>query len=83
MPRYEWTGGPNILGALDPGVQVSAGGPTILRHRSKTYTTIADPGSKSGSTFQSMQFFAVFIYFPYLSYLGHPSLLGLHTKTKR
>ena len=19
MPRYEWTGGPNILGALDPG----------------------------------------------------------------
>ena len=25
MPRYEWTGGPNILGALDPGVQVSGG----------------------------------------------------------
>ena len=22
MPRYEWTGGPNILGALDPGVQL-------------------------------------------------------------
>ena len=36
MPRYEWTGGPNILGALNPGVQVSGGGgggPTILRHR--------------------------------------------------
>ena len=32
MPRYEWTGGPNILGALDPGVQVSRG-PTILRQR--------------------------------------------------
>ena len=25
MPRYEWAGGPNILGALDPGVQVSGG----------------------------------------------------------
>ena len=25
MPRYEWTGDPNILGALDPGVQVSRG----------------------------------------------------------
>ena len=25
MPRYEWTGGPNILGALDLGVQVSRG----------------------------------------------------------
>ena len=25
MPRYKWTGGPNILGALDPGVQVSGG----------------------------------------------------------
>ena len=25
MPRYEWTGGPNILGALDPGGQVSGG----------------------------------------------------------
>ena len=39
MPRYEWTGGPNILGALDPRVQVSGGGgrggdPTILRQRS-------------------------------------------------
>ena len=32
MPRYEWTGDPNILGPLDPGVQVSRG-PTILRQR--------------------------------------------------
>ena len=39
IPYYEWTRGPNILGALEPGVQVSGGGggggggPTILRHR--------------------------------------------------
>ena len=34
-----------------------------LSKRSKTYGTVADPGSTSGGTFQSMQFFAVFIYF--------------------
>ena len=34
-----------------------------LSKRSKTYTTVADPGSTSGGTFQSMQIFAVFIYF--------------------
>ena len=39
IPCYEWTGGPNILGALDPGVQVSGGSnytPTPLLSNRKT-----------------------------------------------
>ena len=44
---------------------------------------VADPGSASGGTFQCMQFLPLFIYFSYLSYLGHTSLLGLQTKTRR
>ena len=54
-----------------------------LSQRSKTRTSIADPGSASGGTFQCMQFLPFFIYFSYLFYLGHLSLLGLQTKTRR
>ena len=54
-----------------------------LSQQSKTRTSVADPGSASGGTFQCMQFLPVFIYFSYLFYLGHLSLLGLQTKTKR
>ena len=54
-----------------------------LSQRSKTRTSVADPGSASGGTFQCMQFLPFFIYFSYLFYLGHLSLLGLQTKTRR
>ena len=55
----------------------------LLSQRSKTGTSVADPGSASGGTFQYMQFLPFFIYFSYLFYLGHLSLLGLQTKTRR
>ena len=54
-----------------------------ISQQSKTHTSIADPGSTSGGTFQCMQFLPFFIYFSYLFYLGHLSLLGLQTKTRR
>ena len=54
-----------------------------LSQRSKTHTSVADPGSTSNDTFQCMQFLPFFIYFSYLFYLGHLSLLGLQTKTRR
>ena len=54
-----------------------------LSQRSKTRTSVADPGSASGGTFQCMQFLPFFIYFSYLFYLGHLSFLGLQTKTRR
>ena len=41
---------------------------------------VADPGSASGATFQCMQFLPFLSIF---SYLGHTSLLGLQTKTRR
>ena len=45
---------------------------------------VADPGSASGDTFHCMHaIFAVFINFSYLFYLGHLSLSGLQTKTRR
>ena len=54
-----------------------------ISQRSKTYTSVADPGSASGGTFRCMQFLPFFIYFSYLFYLGHLSLLGHQTKTRR
>ena len=54
-----------------------------LSQRSKTRTSVADPGSASSGTFQRMQFFPFFIYFCYLFYLGHHSLLELQTKIRR
>ena len=54
-----------------------------LSQRSKTRTSVADPGSASGGTFQCMQLLPFFIYFSYLFCLDHPSLLGLQTKTRR
>ena len=54
-----------------------------LSQRSKTRTSVADPGSASGGTFQCMQFLPFLSMFSYLFYLGHLSLLGLQTKTRR
>ena len=54
-----------------------------LCQRSKTWTSLADPGSTSRATFQFMKFLPFLSIFSYLSYLGHPSLLGLQTKTRR
>ena len=54
-----------------------------ISQRSKTYTSVADPGSASSGTFQCKQFLPFFIYFSYLFYLGHLSLLGHQTKTRR
>ena len=54
-----------------------------LSQRSKTRTSVADPGSASGGTFQCMQFLPFLSIFSYLFYLGHLSLLGLQTKTRR
>ena len=55
----------------------------LLRQQSKTRTNVADPGSASRATFQCMQFLLFLSIFSYLSYLGHTSLLGLQTKTRR
>ena len=55
----------------------------LLSQRSKTRTSLADSGSASGDTFQCMKFLPFLFVFSYLSYLGHPSLLGLQTKTRR
>ena len=58
---------------------------SVVRPVVQNSTNVADPGSVSGGTFQCMQFLPFFIYFSYLSYLrvGHLSLLGLQTKTRR
>ena len=53
-----------------------------LSQWSKTRTSVADPGSASGATFQCMQFLP-FLYFSYLSYLAHTSFLGLQTKNRK
>ena len=55
----------------------------LLSQQSKIHTSIADPGSASNGTFQCMQFFPFLSIFSYLFYLGHFSLLGLQTKTRR
>ena len=39
MPRYEWTGGPNILGLWTPGSKYP-GGPTLLRHRNSNFRAL-------------------------------------------
>ena len=54
-----------------------------LSQRSKTHTSLADPESASGATFQCIQFLPFLSIFSYLSYLGHTLLLGLQTKTRR
>ena len=41
-----------------------------LTQRSKICTSLADPGSASGATFQCMNFLAFLFIFSYLSYLG-------------
>ena len=55
----------------------------LLSQRSKTRTSVADPGSASGGTYQCMQFLPFLSIFSYLFNLGHLSLLGLQTKTRR
>ena len=51
-----------------------------LCQRSKTRTNLTDSGSASRATFQCMQFLSIF---SYLSYLGHPSFLGLQRPEDR
>ena len=58
-------------------------GAESLSQQSKTRTSVADPGSASGGTFQCMQFLPFLSIFSYLFYLGYLSLLGLQTKTRR
>ena len=55
----------------------------LLSQQSKIRTSVADLGSASNGTFQCMQFFPFLSIFSYLFYLGHLSLLGLQTKTRR
>ena len=54
-----------------------------LSQWSKTRTSLADPASASGATFQCMQFLPFLSIFSYLSYLGHASLLGLQRPEDR
>ena len=51
----------------------------LLSQRSKMRTSVADPESASGGTSSACNLSI----FSYLSYLGHPSFLGLQTKTRR
>ena len=54
-----------------------------LSQWSKTRTSVADSGSASGGTFQCMQFLPFSFFLTCSIYLGHLSLLGPQTKTRR